>query len=111
MTEQKAKEAGLTVTTGKFSFAALGKALAAGEPEGFVKWIADEKTGRLLGAHAVGAHATELISEAALAIRAELTLEDLGRTIHCHPTFSESWMEAAHAAHGECIHAAPRRKK
>ena len=54
--------------------------------------------------------ATELISEATVAIRAELTAEELGRTIHCHPTLSETWMEAAHALHGTCIHGAPKRK-
>jgi len=110
LTEQAAKEKSISVKIGKFSFAGLGKAMAAGEASGFVKWVVDASTDRLLGAHAVGAHATELISEAAAAIRAELTAEEIGRTVHCHPTFSESWMEAAHAVHGECIHAAPRRK-
>lgn len=110
LTEQKAREKGISVKTGKFMLSGLGKAMASGETGGFVKWIADPDTGQLLGAHAVGAHATELISEAATAIRAELTLEELGSTVHCHPTFSESWMEAAHAAHGECIHQ-PARKK
>ena len=52
-----------------------------------------------------------LIAEAAMAIRSELTAKELGRTIHAHPTFGESWMEAAHALHGECIHAPPKRKK
>jgi dihydrolipoamide dehydrogenase len=111
LTEDKAKAAGRAVTTGKFSFMALGKALASGENSGFVKWVADPATHQLLGAQAVGAHATELISEAAVAIRSELTLEELGNTIHCHPTMSEAWMEAAHAAHGTCIHAPPKRRK
>jgi len=111
LTGQKARELNLKVTTGKFLFASLGKALAAGESGGFVKWIADAETDRLLGAQAVGAHAAELISEAAVAIRSELTAKDLGRIIHCHPTLSEAWMEAAHAIHGECIHAAPRPKR
>jgi len=110
MTEQAAKQKNVPVVVGKFPFAALGKAMTMGDTAGFVKWLADEKTGRLLGAHAVGPHATELISQAAVAIRAELTVDELGRTIHCHPTLSESWMEAAHAVHGECIHAAPKRK-
>jgi len=110
LTEQAAKEKSLNIKVGKFSFAALGKAMASGEDRGFVKWVVDANTDQLLGAHAVGAHATELISEAATAIRAELTAEEIGRTVHCHPTFSEAWMEAAHAAHGACIHAAPRRK-
>ena len=109
LTEQDAKTQNRDVHTGRFPFAALGKAMAAGTTTGFVKWIADAKTDQLLGAHAIGPHATELISEAAVAIRAELTVAELGRTVHCHPTLSEAWMEAAHAVHGACIHAAPRR--
>ncbi len=104
ISEAQAKSQGRAIHTGIFPFAALGKAMAAGETEGFVKWIADPVTGQLLGAQAVGAHATELIAEAATAIRNQLTVEELGRTIHCHPTFSEAWMEAAHAVHGACIH-------
>jgi dihydrolipoamide dehydrogenase len=109
LTEQQAREKGLNVKVGKFAFAFLGKAMAAGSTGGFVKWIADASTDRLLGAHAVGPHATELIAEAAMAVRAELTAEELGRTIHCHPTLAESWMEAAHALHGTCVHAPPKR--
>jgi dihydrolipoamide dehydrogenase len=107
LTEQQAKEKGLAIKTGKFTFAHLGKAMAAGETGGFVKWVADASTGQLLGAHAVGLHATELISEATAAVRAELTAEELGRTIHCHPTLSETWMEAAHVLLGHCVHAPP----
>lgn len=110
LSEQVAKEKGIKVKIGKFAFSGLGKAMAAGETGGFVKWVVDAESGQVLGAHSVGAHATELISEAAVAIRAELTVEEIGRTIHCHPTFSESWMEAAHAVHGECIHQPPKRK-
>jgi len=110
LTEQAAKEKGLNIKTGKFMFAALGKAMAAAEERGFVKWVVDSETDQLLGAHAVGAHATELISEGATAIRAELTAGEIGRTVHCHPTFSEVWMEAAHAVHGTCIHAAPKKR-
>jgi dihydrolipoamide dehydrogenase len=84
--------------------------LAVSETTGFVKWIADAATGQLLGAAAVGPHATELIAEATLVIRGEWTAQELGRTIHSHPTFGEAWMEAAHAMHGECIHAPPKRK-
>jgi dihydrolipoamide dehydrogenase len=110
LTEQQAKEKGLNVKTGKFGFAHLGKAMAAGETNGFVKWVADAATGQLLGAHAVGLHATELISEATLAVRAELTAAELGRTIHCHPTLSETWMEAAHSLQGHCIHGPPAKR-
>ena len=110
MTEEQAKAAGRGVRTGLFSFAALGKAMAAGTTEGFVKWVADAATDQLIGAQAVGPHATELIATAALAVRNELTAQEFGRTIHSHPTLAEAWMEAAHALHGTCIHAAPRRR-
>jgi dihydrolipoamide dehydrogenase len=110
MTEQQAKEKNIPYRTGKYAFAALGKAMAMNETGGFVKWIARSDTDQLIGAHAIGPHATELISEAAVAIRAELTAEELGRTVHCHPTLSETWMEAAHGVHGTCIHGAPKRK-
>jgi len=107
LTEEAARKAGRAVRVGRFPFAALGKAKAAGRTGGFVKWIADPETERLIGAQAVGAHATELIAEATVAIRAELTAGELGRTIHAHPTFSEAWMEAAHALHGGAIHLPP----
>ena len=111
LTEAEAERKKIPVRTGKFHYAALGRALAAGQGGGFVKWIADPETDRVLGATAVGAHATDLISEAALAIRHELTAADIGRTVHPHPTFGEIWMEAAHAVHGECIHAQPARTR
>jgi dihydrolipoamide dehydrogenase len=111
MSEDDAKKQNRAVNTGKFRFSGLGKGLATGETTGFVKWIADADTGQLLGAAAVGPHATELVAEAAAAIRAELTVRELGRTIHAHPTFSEAWMEAAHALHGEAIHAPPKRRQ
>lgn len=111
LTEEAARKAGRAVKVGRFPFAALGKAKAAGRTGGFVKWIADAATDQLLGAQAVGAHATELIAEAAVAIRAQLTAGELGRTIHAHPTFSEAWMEAAHAVHGGAIHLPPPRKR
>ncbi len=108
--EDDAKKQNRAVKTGKFRFSGLGKGIATAETIGFVKWIADANTDQLLGAAAVGAHATDLIAEAAVAIRNELTAHELGRTIHAHPTFGEIWMEAAHAVHGECIHAPPKRK-
>jgi dihydrolipoamide dehydrogenase len=111
LTEEDAKKANRAVVTGKFRFGGLGKGIATGETTGFVKWIADAVTDQLVGAAVVGPHATELIAEATLAIRSELTVAEVGRTIHAHPTFSESWMEAAHAVHGTCIHAPPKRKK
>ena len=111
MTEEQAKASGRTVRAGLFSFAALGKAMAAGTTDGFIKWVADATTDQLLGAQAVGPHATELIATAALAVHNELTALEFGHTIHSHPTLSEAWMEAAHAVHGTCIHAAPKRKR
>jgi dihydrolipoamide dehydrogenase len=108
--EQEAQQQGRKIKTGKYLFGALGKALAIGEPMGFVKWVADAETEQLLGAHAVGPHATDIIAEAAVAIRAELTAADLAHTVHAHPTLAEAWMEAAHALMGEPIHSAPPRK-
>jgi len=104
LSEAKAQQLGIAVKTVAFPFSALGKAMAAGETDGFVKWIADPVTGQVLGAQVIGCHATELISEAAQAIRNELTVDEVGGTIHCHPTLSEAWMEAAHAFHNACIH-------
>jgi dihydrolipoyl dehydrogenase len=110
VSETDAAGANRAVKTGKFRFSGLGKGLAAGETTGFVKWIADAATEQLIGAAAVGPHATELIAAATTAIRAEFTAHELGATIHAHPTFSEAWMEAAHALRGECVHAPPRRR-
>jgi dihydrolipoamide dehydrogenase len=108
--EQDAQQQGRKIKTGKYLFGALGKALAIGEPIGFVKWVADAETEQLLGAHAVGPHATDIIAEAAVAIRAELTAAEIAHTIHAHPTLAEAWMEAAHVLTGEPIHSAPPRK-
>jgi dihydrolipoamide dehydrogenase len=109
LTEEDAKKQGRAIKTGKFRLGGLGRAMAVNEAFGFVKWIADAETDQVLGAAAVAPHATELIAEAALAIRSELTLTEVGRTIHAHPTFGEAWMEAAHVAHDECVHTAPKR--
>lgn len=109
LTETEAKEKGIETSAGKFYFRGLGKALAANETEGFVKIVADKATDRILGAQCVGPHATDLISEMVVAVREELTAEELGNTVHAHPTFAEVWMEAAHALHKSCIHAPPAR--
>jgi dihydrolipoamide dehydrogenase len=103
-TEEKAKEKGYELKIGKYPFRVHGKALAAAEPEGFVKLIFDAKYGELLGAHIVGAEATELIAEIAMAKSLEATKEEIVRTIHAHPTLSEAIMEAAGVAYGEAIH-------
>ena len=110
LSEEAARRQGLAVRVGKFPFAALGRSIATSNAVGFAKWIADERTDVLVGAAVVGTHATDLIAEAALAIRSKLKATDVGTTVHAHPTFGEIWMEAAHAAHGVAIHAPPVRK-
>ena len=104
LTEQKAKDAGYDIKIGKFPFLASGKAFAVGEREGFVKFVVDAKYGEILGVHIIGAEATELIAEAALAKSLEATPESILKTVHAHPTLSESIMEAAGTVYGEAIH-------
>ena len=104
LTEKSAKEKGIAYKVGKFPFLAAGKAVAAAEFEGFVKVLADPQTGEILGAHIIGAEATELISEYSLAMTLEATVDEIHATIHPHPTLGEAVMEAAAAALGEAIH-------
>jgi dihydrolipoamide dehydrogenase len=104
VTEKKAKEQNLKFKIGKFPYRASGKAVAAGDPEGFVKLIIGEPHGEILGAHIIGADATELIAELGLAITLEATTDELSTTIHAHPTLSEMVHEAALAADGKPIH-------
>ena len=104
LTERAAKEKGLKFKVGKFPFMASGKALAVGESEGFVKLLVGEKHGEILGAHIIGADATEMIAELGLAISMEATYEEIVATIHAHPTLSEAVHEAAHASQGHAIH-------
>ncbi|HYY27768.1 MAG TPA: dihydrolipoyl dehydrogenase [Chthoniobacterales bacterium] len=104
LTERAAVERGLKFKIGRFPFSANGKALAIGEPEGFVKIIIGEPYGEILGAHIIGAEATELIAELGLAITAEATFEEIQATIHAHPTLSEAIHEADEAAFGVAIH-------
>jgi len=104
LTERAAKEKGLKFKVGKFPFLASGKALAVGESDGFVKLIIGEPHGEVIGAHIIGADATEMIAEMGLAITLEATVDELIGTIHAHPTLSESIHEAAHAAGGHAIH-------
>src|SRR5439155_4325895 len=107
--EKDAREKGLDVRVGRFPFAASGRALTLGQSEGFVKVIADSRSGKLLGAHIIGPRATDLIAEATLAIQNGLTLEQLDLTIHAHPTLPESLLESALAAQGRAIHITNRR--
>lgn len=104
LTEMQAKEKGYDPVVGKFPFTALGRALLAGESEGFVKIVADKESELVLGVHIIGPDASDLISEAALAVEMGATLEDIGFTIHPHPTLPEAIMEAAEAAKGKAIH-------
>ena len=104
LTERKAKEQGLKFKVGKFPYRASGKAVAAGDPEGFVKLILGEPHGEILGAHVIGADATELIAEIGLGMTLEATAEELSTTIHAHPTLSEMVHEAALAGEGKAIH-------
>jgi len=104
LTEAKAIERGYDVRIGTFPFGVLGRAKMAGETEGFVKIVAEKKYDEILGVHMIGLRATELVAEAAVALRLEATAEELIRTIHAHPTMSEAVGEAAHAVHGAAIH-------
>jgi dihydrolipoyl dehydrogenase len=104
LTEKAAKEQGLAFKVGKFPFTASGKALAAGEPEGFVKLLIAQPHGEIFRAHIIGAEATELIAELGLAMNVGATYEEIGATMHAHPTLSESVHEAAGAAFGHAIH-------
>ncbi len=102
LTERAAKEKGLKFKVGKFPFQASGKALAVGESEGFVKILIGEPNGEILGAHIIGAEATELIAELGLAMTLEATYEEIEATIHAHPTLSEAVKEATEQALGAC---------
>lgn len=103
MSEKDAENKGIKVKVGKFPFSVSGRAMTKSEAEGFVKVISD-KDSRIIGVEIVGADASDLISEASLAIKMKATLEDLALTIHPHPTLSESLMEAAEATMGKAIH-------
>ena len=104
LSEAKAIEGGYKVKRSRFQFAALGRALSAGEPEGFVKVVANEDGGLVLGVQIVGPEASNLISEVALAIEMGATVEDIAMTIHPHPTLPEAIMEASESAAGHPVH-------
>jgi len=103
-TERQLKEEGVEYSIGKIPFMAIGKAIAAGEPDGFAKLLYGKPHGELLGAHIIGDNATELIAEMGLALDQELTGEEIHATIHAHPTMSEVIHEATLAAEGQAIH-------
>ena len=108
--EKDAKEEGIDFTVGRFPYAASGKALAMGETEGFVQIVADPGTGKVLGASIVGAHATDLIGELALAMKTGATIKDIAETVHAHPTLPEVVLEAAEDVHGIAVHKVGRRR-
>lgn len=105
LTEEKAREQyGDDIRVGKFPFIANGKALGMGEREGFAKVISEPKYGEILGVHIIGPHATDMISEAAVAMQGELTVEDVAGTVHPHPTLSEPLHEAMMDTMGQSLH-------
>ncbi len=104
LTEKEAIDKGLDVKTGKFHFRPLGKAMATGEQDGFVKVVVDRKYGEVLGVHMIGAHVTDMIHEGVVAIKLEATLDYMTDTIHAHPTMSEAVLEAFEDAAGHAIH-------
>ena len=104
ITEAEAQERGIEYKTSSFPFRNLGKALAIDETTGFVKYVADAKTGQILGGHMIGPHVSDMISEVALAMKLEATVDEIADTIHPHPTLSEGMMESAEAWLGQAIH-------
>jgi len=104
LTSEEADEAGYSPVVGRMSLAANGRALTVDSTDGFVRIVADEPTGRLLGAQIVAPNASELIGEVTVALEAGLDLDALAGTVHTHPTLSEAVMEAAADARGEALH-------
>jgi dihydrolipoamide dehydrogenase len=102
--EEQAKAKGIDVRIGKFPFSALGRAMAVNETDGFIKVVSDRATHEILGFHIVGPEATDLISEGALALEMHAFLEDVGLTVHPHPTLGEGMMEASLNGLGQAIH-------
>ncbi|MBT5846231.1 MAG: dihydrolipoyl dehydrogenase [Verrucomicrobiales bacterium] len=112
LTVSEAEARGIPIRMGRFPFAAIGKALAQGETDGFVKLIAHAETGKLLGGHILGGHAAELIGQITLAIKLNATAEQLTETIFAHPTLSEAILEAAESLFGQSTHLPkPRERK
>jgi dihydrolipoamide dehydrogenase len=104
LSEAEAKEKGYDAASGKFPFAAIARPATQLQTEGYVKFIFDKETKQVLGCHIIGANASDLIGEAALAIEMGSSVEDIALTIHPHPTLTEAMMEAAKASLGEAIH-------
>jgi dihydrolipoamide dehydrogenase len=109
LTEGEAAQRGLAARVSRFPFMAVGKAQAMGEPEGFVKLVAEAQNGRLIGGHILGQHASELIAPVALAVQCGLTAPQLADTIFAHPTLSEAIQESAAGVMGQSTHIFVRR--
>lgn len=109
LTEQQVREQGIEPKVGRFRFAGLGKSHAIGDTVGFAKVIAHPKTDEILGAHLVGAHAADLVHEAAMAMQMKATATQMAEMIHAHPTQAEALMEAAEDVHDMAIHQAQKR--
>lgn len=109
LAEHEARDKGYEVRVGRFQMRALGKAHAEREIAGEVKIIADANDDTILGVHIVGAHAADLVHEAAVAMRNNIKAKELAATVHTHPTLSEAIMEAAHDVHAEAIHSPPKK--
>ncbi len=107
LTEEDAKKQGYSVKTGKFPLIGNAKSLISGETRGMVKIVAEEKYAKILGVHILASRATDFITEAALAIQLEATLDEIAETIHGHPTFAEAMCEAAMAGLGRALHMPP----
>ena len=110
-TEQELKGEGVDFKAGVFPFAASGRALASGEPEGMVKLLADAESDRILGCHIVGPSAADLVQQVVIAMEFGSSAEDLALTVFGHPTLSEAVHEAALAVDGQAIHIANRKKR
>lgn len=110
LTPAKAEEQGIETRIGRFMFGGLGKALAMGKGQGFIQLVVDASSDKIVGCQIMSAHASDLIHELALAIQIGITADQLGKTIHAHPSLAEAVMEAAEATHSRAIHAAPARK-
>jgi dihydrolipoamide dehydrogenase len=104
LTEKQLKESGREYRVGKFPFSANGRARSMGETSGFVKFVADARTDELLGCHMIGPNVSELVAEIALAFEYRASADDIGMTVHAHPTLSEVTKEAALAALGRALH-------
>lgn len=109
MTEEMAQEQSIDYITSKFLFAANGKSLSMGNKDGFVKVIAEKETHKLLGVHIMGPHASDLIHEAALALNHGLSVADVAKAIHAHPTLAEAFAEATEGIAGLAVHLSPKR--